>query len=99
MMKNLPTIIIVLLVIGGGIWWYQTTSNQVVQITPGPTSGPTLELVARIKKINIDTSIFSDQQFISLVSQPPIDVSALTKGRVNPYVSLTKKLAAPAPKR
>lgn len=95
MTKNLPTIIIVLVVIAGGVWWYQSTSNQVVQITPGPTSGPTLELVARIKKINIDTSFFSDQQFLSLVSQPPIDISALTKGRPNPFVSLTKPASTP----
>ncbi|MDO8523497.1 MAG: hypothetical protein Q7S12_04455 [bacterium] len=90
MMKNLPTIIIVLLVIGGGIWWYQSSSTEVVQITPGPVSGPTLELVARIKNIKMDTSIFTDQQFLSFVSQPPLDVSGLTKGRPNPFISLTK---------
>ena len=84
------------------MWWYQTTSTQVVQITPGPTSGPTLELVARIKKINLDTSIFTDQQFLSLVPQPPIDVSGLTTGRSNPFVSLSKKTSptsTTAPKR
>jgi hypothetical protein len=90
MMKNLPTIIIVLLVIGGGIWWYQSTSNDVVQITPGPTSGPTLELVARVRAIKIDTSLFTDQQFTSLVSVPPLDVSGLSKGRINPFISLSK---------
>jgi|SRR3989344_2311150 len=90
MMKNLPTIIIVLLVIGGGIWWYQTNSTEVVQITPGPVSGPTLELVARIRNIKMDTSIFTDQQFLALVSQPVLDVSGLVTGRPNPFISLTK---------
>lgn len=90
MMKNLPTIIIALLVIGGGFWYYQSTSNEVVQLTPGPSSGPTLELVARMRNIKMDTSIFTDQQFLSLVSQPPLDVSGLTTGRQNPFISLTK---------
>lgn len=98
MMKNLPIIIVVLLIIGGGIWWYQATSNPVVQITPGPSSGPTFELVAKIKSIKLDTSIFTDQQFTALSSQPPLDVTGLTKGRINPFVSLTKK-SATAPKR
>ncbi len=89
-MKNLPTIIIVLLVIGGGIWYYQSTSNEVVQISPGPDSGPTLALVQRVKNIRIDTSIFTDQQFLALLSQPPLDVSMLAKGRPNPFIQLRK---------
>ena len=97
-MKNLPTIIIILAIIGVGIWWYQQSSNEVVQISPA-VGGPTLEMVERIKKIHIDTAFFSDQQFLSLSESPALDVSGLTTGRPNPFLSLKKMVVSAPPKR
>ena len=89
-MKNLPTIIVAVLIIGVGIWWYQASNKNVVQITPGADSGPTLDLVNRVKRISLDTSFFSDQQFMSLSETPTLDVSSLATGRPNPFSSLKK---------
>jgi|SRR3989344_757283 len=94
-MKNLPTIIIILAIIGVGIWWYQQSSNEVVQISPA-VGGSALAMVERIKKINIDTSIFSDQQFLGLSESPGLDVTGLATGRPNPFLSL-KKAVLPVP--
>ena len=97
MMKNLPTIIILVLILGVGIWWYQSSSTEVVQITPGVDSGPTLELVNRIRMIHIDTGFFSDQTFLSLEETPALDVSGLATGRPNPFLSLRSSFSSTVP--
>ena len=85
MRKNIETILIVLVLVGVFIWWYRTAGAPEVPISASGTSGPTLDLVERLKNVKIDTSFFNDQQFLDLEAAPKTDVTGLSKGRSNPF--------------
>ena len=86
MMKNITTIAIVLILVAAGIWWWISSGGTGgVIINTSGTSGPTLQLVERLKNIKIDTSFFNDQQFLNLEAAPKTDIMGLQKGRSNPF--------------
>ena len=85
MRKNIETILIVLVLVGVFIWWYRSAGTPGVPISASGTSGPTLDLVERLKNVKIDTSFFNDQQFLNLEAAPKTDITGLQKGRSNPF--------------
>ena len=88
MTKNITTIAVVLILIVAGIWlWMQSGGTGGVPINVSGTSGPTLQLVEHLQNIKIDTSFFNDQQFLGLEAAPKTDITGLSKGRPNPFVS------------
>ncbi|KKS95315.1 hypothetical protein A3B05_02710 [Candidatus Giovannonibacteria bacterium RIFCSPLOWO2_01_FULL_43_160] len=91
MKKNITTIIIVSVLVVAGIWWWVSSGGTGgVPINIPGTSGPTLQLVDRLKNIKIDTSFFNDQEFLNLEAAPKTDISSLSRGRSNPFTSRKK---------
>lgn len=86
MNKNIITGAIVLVLAAAGIWWWASSGGTGgVPISASGTSGPTLQLVGRLKDIKIDTSFFNDPQFLNLEAAPKTDITGLQKGRSNPF--------------
>ncbi len=86
MNKNITTIAIILILVVAGIWWWMSSGGTGgVPISASGTSGPTLQLVERLKDIKIDTSFFNDPQFLNLEAAPKTDITGLQKGRSNPF--------------
>ena len=87
MNKNIITGVIVLVLIAAVVWWWRSGSVAAVPISTAGTSGPTLELVERLRNLKIDTSFFDDQQFLDLEASPKTSLEGLQKGRSNPFSS------------
>lgn len=77
-----------LLAIAG--WWYWSQPFPDIQIAPSEARGKALELVERMKKIEIDTSFLDDQEFSSLESAPKPSFEGRERGRPNPFLSLPR---------
>lgn len=67
------------------IWWWRSPGAGGTLINLPETSGPALQLVERLKNIKIDTSFFSDPQFLDLEAAPKTDITGIQKGRSNPF--------------
>lgn len=86
MKKNIGTIAVIAALIIVAVWWYRSSSTGgAVPISASGTSGPTLDLVERLKNVKIDTSFFNDAQFLDLEAAPKTDITGIQKGRSNPF--------------
>lgn len=85
-MKNVIWIILVAILIAaiGGAYWYRTNIAAPVELSETPT-GPALELIDRLNKINIDVSLFEDTRFTSLAEFPTPSLDGVQKGKINPF--------------
>lgn len=93
-MKNIIILLILAAVIAFAIWQFWPSSGGEVKISPSSEeTGKALELVKRIKLIEIDTSFFDDPEFLGLESVSPFSFDGFAKGRTNPFL----KLAVPSP--
>lgn len=80
------TAVVLVALVGGGFWWYSTYSATPVTVSPAPAEGgKTLEMVQRLKAVNIDTTFFSDPQFLELEPAPLLILESFPKGRSNPF--------------
>ena len=78
-------------------WYFWPSTGGEVQISPASVeSGKAIELVARIKAIEIDTSFFDDPEFLSLESFPPPSFDGFTRGRPNPFLKIASPTRLPA---
>ncbi len=91
MKQNIITAVIIIIAVAGFLWWYQTPSTGGVQISPTTSQGPSLDLVNKLRNLKIDTSFFSDSQFMALEEAPSLSLDGLQKGRPNPFISSVKK--------
>ena len=83
---NIVTILVALALLGGAVWWISSGGDEAVAIpSADKTSGPTLELVERIKNIKLDISFLNDPQFLDLEVAPKTDITGVQKGRSNPF--------------
>ncbi len=94
--KNIIIILIVIAVVGGGVYWYRqnyavkSDTNVAVSVTSTPKVGQkTLTLLGQVKALNLDTSIFNDQAFISLQEYNKI-IPEQPVGRINPFAPLKR---------
>jgi hypothetical protein len=88
-MKNtLATIIIVVIILGSALlWFYYSSSSKVVELfDQSEVSGPTLRLVERLKSVEIDTTFFSDTEFLRLEPAPALLIESFQKGKRNPFL-------------
>ena len=100
MNKNVILFGVLGIVIAYVAWQYWPSSGGEVQISPTSVeSGKAIELVARIKAIQIDTSFFDDPEFLSLESSPPPSFDGFTRGRQNPFLKLISSTPKPPAKR
>ena len=83
----MPTIIVVAVLILIAVWWWMSAGSSPVAIPSSGTSGPTLDLVNKLKSITIDTAFFNDQQFLDLEAAPKTSIEGLSPGRSNPFTA------------
>lgn len=84
--------IVVLIALVGVVWWYRTSINEAILITDQNESvKKPLELVERLKKIQIKTSFFDDPQFLELEEMPRPSIEGIEKGRPNPFLPISKR--------
>lgn len=101
MNKNAILLSILGLAAAAGAWYFfWPTSGGQVQISgSSEESGKALELVNRIKAIEIDISFFEDPEFLSLESVPPPSFDGYTRGRPNPFLKLFSSVPKPPARR
>ncbi len=85
-MKNaIWTILVVVLVAAiGGVYWFRTALEAPLVLPQAPT-GSALELIDRLGKIKIDTSLFQDKRFLDLQPFPTPSLEGIQKGKINPF--------------
>ena len=84
-------ILIIVLVLGVGVWWYQDVffGGAVIIAPPEPViGGGTLELVEKLRAVEIDTAFFSDPAFLELEPAPDFIFESFQKGRNNPFAQI-----------
>jgi len=97
--KNLIFVIIILGAIGYFVWaFWPAAPGTDVQISPSSEYGKALELVSRLKAIEIDTAFFDDPEFLALEPFPKPSFDGLTQGRPNPFLPVAIPVTKPAPK-
>ena len=89
MNRNLISIIIIVLAAMFFVWrFWPAPAGQDVKISPSSAQGRALELVARLKAIEIDTSFLDDSEFLGLENFPKPSFDGLTRGRPNPFLPI-----------
>lgn len=98
-MKNIIILLILAVAAAFAVWQFWPSSGGEVKISPASEeSGKALELVKRIKQIEIDTSFFDDPEFLGLESVPPFSFDGFAKGRPNPFLKITASSPTPTPR-
>lgn len=85
-MKNTAwTIIVFVLIVAiGGAYWYRTQIARPLEF-PEMSTGSALELIERLGRIKIDTSLFQDPRFTELEPFPTPSLEGVQKGKLNPF--------------
>ena len=84
--NNLFTILFVVLLGGIGYAWYSTIRSPAETLPAGSSFTQSIAQLARLRTIDIDTTIFQDPVFTSLEA-PPVPIEApVTPGRTNPFL-------------
>lgn len=87
MNRNLISIIIIILAAAFFVWrFWPAPAGKDVKISPSSAQGRALELVARLRAIEIDTSFLDDPEFLGLEAFPKPSFDGLTRGKPNPFL-------------
>ena len=86
MTKIIWLVIILGLVGGAGYFWLNNNGAENSLINDPAFTGLT-----KLTSIKLDTSFFSDPEFLSLREVPRISQAAIQKGRLNPFIPLARR--------
>lgn len=98
-MKNTLSIFLIVILIAaiGGAYWYRTKLSEPARLPTVPT-GSALDLIERLERIKIDTSLFGDERFSKLSGFALPSLDGVIKGRENPFLRAGegRRLTAPS---
>ncbi|MBI2053429.1 MAG: hypothetical protein HYT41_01655 [Candidatus Sungbacteria bacterium] len=83
---NLFTILFLVLLGGIGYLWYSTVQSPAEAPVGGQSFTQSIAQLARLRTIDIDTTVFQDPVFMSLEAPPVPLETVVTPGRVNPFL-------------
>ncbi|MDO8575515.1 MAG: hypothetical protein Q7R78_02340 [bacterium] len=102
--NNIIILVVVIALVGGGIWYYKskgtgTEDGLSVSVANTPKVGQkTLSLLRQVSELTLDTKIFDDPAFTSLVDSS-IVIPPQPVGRINPFSPTRARVVVPSTTR